>query len=35
MKYENVIIGQSGGPTSVINSSLTGVFKTCPRQGCK
>ena len=24
----NVIVGQSGGPTSVINSSLAGVFKT-------
>ncbi len=24
----NVIVGQSGGPTSVINSSLLGVFKT-------
>lgn len=24
----NVIVGQSGGPTSVINSSLVGVFKT-------
>ncbi len=23
----NVIVGQSGGPTSVINSSLVGVFK--------
>ena len=23
----NVIVGQSGGPTSVINSSLAGVFK--------
>ena len=24
----NVIVGQSGGPTSVINSSLAGVYKT-------
>ena len=24
----NIIIGQSGGPTAVINSSLAGVFKT-------
>ena len=23
----NVIIGQSGGPTAVINSSLAGVYK--------
>ncbi len=22
----NIIVGQSGGPTSVINSSLVGVF---------
>ena len=25
----NVIVGQSGGPTAVINSSLAGVYKTC------
>ncbi len=25
---KNIIVGQSGGPTSVINSSLLGVFKT-------
>ena len=24
---KNVIIGQSGGPTAVINSSLAGVYK--------
>ena len=24
----NVIVGQSGGPTAVINSSLAGVFKS-------
>ena len=24
---KNIIVGQSGGPTSVINSSLLGVFK--------
>lgn len=24
----NVIVGQSGGPTSVINASLVGVYKT-------
>ena len=24
----NVIVGQSGGPTAVINSSLVGVYKT-------
>ena len=31
----NVIIGQSGGPTSVINSSLVGVYKTAMDRGCK
>lgn len=29
----NVIVGQSGGPTSVINSSLVGVFKTARDRG--
>ena len=29
----NVIVGQSGGPTSVINSSLAGVFKTAKDLG--
>ena len=29
----NVIVGQSGGPTSVINSSLAGVFKTAKDRG--
>ena len=29
----NVIVGQSGGPTSVINSSLVGVFKTAKDRG--
>lgn len=31
----NVMVGQSGGPTSVINSSLVGVFKTAKDNGCK
>lgn len=31
----NVIVGQSGGPSSVINSSLAGVFKTASLQGVK
>ncbi len=31
----NVIVGQSGGPTSVINSSLAGVFKTAKDGGAK
>ena len=26
-KKRNIIVGQSGGPTSVINSSLAGVYK--------
>ena len=25
----NAIVGQSGGPTSVINASLAGVFQAC------
>lgn len=32
-KMKNVIVGQSGGPTSVINSSLLGVFKTAKDRG--
>lgn len=30
---KNVIVGQSGGPTAVINSSLVGVFKTAKDRG--
>lgn len=30
---KNVIVGQSGGPTSVINSSLLGVYKTALDRG--
>jgi len=30
---KNVIVGQSGGPTAVINSSLVGVFKTARDRG--
>ncbi len=34
MMFEgNAIIGQSGGPTSVINASLCGVIQTCLRKG--
>ena len=29
----NVVVGQSGGPTSVINSSLVGVFKAAKDAG--
>jgi len=32
---KNAIVGQSGGPTTVINSSLAGVFKTAVESGCK
>lgn len=31
----NVIVGQSGGPTAVINSSLVGVFKTARDRGAR
>lgn len=31
----NAIVGQSGGPTSVINSSLAGVFSACKKRGAK
>lgn len=30
---KNVIVGQSGGPTAVINASLAGVFKTAREMG--
>lgn len=30
----NVIVGQSGGPTAAINSSLLGVFQAAKRAGC-
>ena len=34
MMFEgNAIIGQSGGPTSVINASLCGVIQTCIKNG--
>ena len=29
----NAIVGQSGGPTCVINSSLAGIFSACRRHG--
>ena len=31
----NVIVGQSGGPTAVINSSLAGVYQTALQRGAK
>ena len=33
--HGNIIVGQSGGPTSVINSSLVGVYKTAKDRGAK
>ena len=32
---KNAIVGQSGGPTSVINASLAGVFQACQSRGAK
>ena len=32
---KNVIIGQSGGPTAVINSSLAGVYKAAISLGAE
>ena len=32
-KKHNIIVGQSGGPTAVINSSLAGVYKTAKERG--
>ena len=32
-KKRNIIVGQSGGPTSVINSSLAGVYKNAKERG--
>ena len=29
MKKRNAIVGQSGGPTAVINASLSGVIQKC------
>ena len=31
----NAIVGQSGGPTSVINASLAGVFQACQMRGAQ
>ena len=31
----NVMVGQSGGPTAVINASLAGIYKTAKNAGCK
>lgn len=32
---KNAIVGQSGGPTAVINASLAGVYETCKNFGIK
>ena len=32
-KKRNIVVGQSGGPTAVINSSLAGVYKTAKERG--
>ncbi|WP_026507688.1 6-phosphofructokinase [Butyrivibrio sp. MC2013] len=34
-KKRNVIVGQSGGPTAAINSSLAGVYRTAKDRGYK
>ena len=33
MKIRNIIVGQSGGPTAVINSSVLGVYKRAKELG--
>ncbi|KAI4453829.1 glutamine-trna ligase [Holotrichia oblita] len=35
MSMGNVIVGQSGGPTAVINASLAGVYKTAKEMGAE
>ena len=32
---KNVLVGQSGGPTAVINSSLAGVYETAKACGAE
>ncbi len=32
---KNAIVGQSGGPTSVINSSLAGVYEAAKSRGAE
>ena len=32
---KKLIVGQSGGPTSVINGSLAGVYESAKKQGFK
>ena len=33
MTVGNILVGQSGGPTAVINASLAGVFKAAKDMG--
>ena len=33
MALGNILVGQSGGPTAVINSSLAGVYETAKALG--
>lgn len=35
MEIRNVVVGQSGGPTAVINSSLAGVYETARELGAE
>ena len=35
MNMANAIVGQSGGPTSVINSSLAGVYESAIERGAE
>ena len=32
---KNVLVGQSGGPTAVINASLAGVYETARAMGAE
>ncbi|MDD4850835.1 MAG: 6-phosphofructokinase, partial [Gemmiger sp.] len=32
---KNAIVGQSGGPTAVINASLAGVYESAKRRGAE
>ena len=34
-KMKNIIVGQSGGPTAVINASVAGVYKKAKELGVK
>ena len=35
MEQQNVLVGQSGGPTAVINASLAGVYQNAARRGAR